>query len=117
MALDDDIEDAISRIYDATQKTQSVLDEIAGGLIAEADLSIDELTDMAEDAPIVRLVNSIILSAVGSGASDIHIEPQENNVRVRFRQDGLLYEQTIIPKTHLKAVVSRIKIVGRHEYR
>ena len=112
MALDDDIEDAISRIYDASQKTQSVLDEIAGGLEADPDLSIDELMDMAEDAPIVRLVNSIILSAVGCGASDIHIEPQESSVRVRFRLDGLLYEQTTIPKTHLKAVVSRIKIVG-----
>ncbi len=112
LALEDDIEDAIARIYDASQKTQSVLDEIALGFETEPDLSIDELMGMAADAPIVRLVNTIILSAIGSGASDIHIEPQENGVRVRFRQDGMLYEQTTIPKVHLKAVVSRLKIVA-----
>ena len=76
MALDDDIEDAIGRIHDASQKTQSVLDEIAGGLDSEPDLSVDELMGMAEDAPIVRLVNSIILSCRKQRCvSDIHIEP------------------------------------------
>jgi type IV pilus assembly protein PilB len=113
LALENDIQDAIARLYDNKLKTQSVLDEIAEEPSAEPDITVDELMGMAEDAPIVRLVNSILQSAIATGASDIHIEPQETSVRVRFRQDGLLYEQTALPRSHLAAVVSRLKIMSR----
>ncbi|MDE2127464.1 MAG: type II/IV secretion system protein [Armatimonadetes bacterium] len=112
LALESDLQDAINRVYDIRGKAQSALDEINIISTVEAELSPDELADLAEDAPIVRLVNGIVQAAVTSGASDIHIEPQEDTVRVRFRQDGLLYEQMTIPRQHVPAVVSRIKIVS-----
>jgi type IV pilus assembly protein PilB len=107
-----DLADAINRIHDGKRKAQSVLDEIQSATFAEAEISVDELVGMADDAPIVRLVNSILHSAISSGASDIHIEPQENVVRVRFRQDGLLYDQMNFPRGHLPAVVSRLKVMS-----
>lgn len=112
IAFEQDLTDATNRVYDGRQKTQSVLDEIATDDTADPELSIDTLLGLAEDAPIVRLVNSIIGSAVSSGASDIHIEPQETSVRVRYRVDGLLYEQAVIPRKNFPAVVSRIKIIS-----
>ena len=65
-----------------------------------------------DSAPIVRLVNSILESAVSEGASDIHIEPLEKEVRVRYRVDGKLHLSKNIPKTALSAVVTRIKILA-----
>ena len=112
LALEPDLEDAINRVHDARHKAQTVLEEIEEGARQEVDLSVDELVGMAEDAPIVRLVNGIIQAAVSSGASDIHIEPMEKHVRVRCRQDGLLYDQMNFPRRHLAAVVSRLKIMA-----
>lgn len=65
-----------------------------------------------EDAPVVRLVNSILNQAVQGRCSDIHIEPQKNEVRIRFRLDGELYEVINLPLNSLAAVVSRLKIMA-----
>ncbi len=113
VVFETDLMDAIGRVYDIRQRTQKVLDEIAEAPGPDPELSIDTLIGMAEDAPIVRLVNSLIQSAVSSGASDLHIEPQEKSVRIRFRQDGVLYEQATLPRQHLAAVASRIKIMAQ----
>jgi len=107
-----DLADAINRVHDGKRKAQSVLDEITSTTDAGPEISVDELVGMADDAPIVRLVNSVLHSAISSGASDIHIEPQEHVVRVRFRQDGILYDQMTFPRGHLPAVVSRLKVVA-----
>ncbi len=112
LAFQADILQSINRIYDMRQAALSVLDEINEAAQADPDLSLDELVGLAEGAPIVRLVNSIVHTGVSSGASDIHIEPQEKVVRVRFRQDGLLYDQMTFPRHHLPAVVSRIKVMS-----
>jgi type IV pilus assembly protein PilB len=112
LALQSDLIEGINRAYDVQQKAQRVLEEMTETPSAEAELSVDELVGLAEDAPIVRLVNGIISGAVTAGASDIHIEPQEHQVRVRFRVDGLLYDQMTLPRHHLAAVVSRIKIMA-----
>lgn len=66
----------------------------------------------AEDAPIVRLVDSILNNAIYARASDIHLEPQESNVRVRYRVDGLLSDVLNFPRAIHRAVVSRIKIIS-----
>jgi type IV pilus assembly protein PilB len=113
LALEADLNEAINRVYDVRHKAQSVLEEITELPPTEQDLSVDELVGLAEDAPIVRLVNTMVQSALDLGASDIHIEPQEPCVRVRFRLDGLLYDQMTIPTYHQAAVVSRIKIMSR----
>ncbi len=68
--------------------------------------------DLAEDAPIAKTVNVILEYAIKSRASDIHIEPRENIVQVRYRVDGVLRETMTLPKTILAAVVSRIKILA-----
>ncbi len=113
LAFRAELMEAINRIYDFRSKSLSVLEEIADTPREVRELSVDDLVGLAEDAPIVRLVNSILHAAINSGVSDIHIEPMEHNVRVRFRQDGLLHEQMTFPQQHLSAVVSRIKIMAR----
>jgi type IV pilus assembly protein PilB len=113
LAFAADITEAINRAFDVRHKAASALRDIEDVGPSQLDLSVDELVGMAEDAPIVRLVNGIVQGALSMGASDIHIEPMEREVRVRYRLDGLLYDQTSIPKPHLAAVVSRIKIMSR----
>jgi type IV pilus assembly protein PilB len=113
LALASEIQDALNNAYTMRSAAENVLKEIRESESAsEPDLSVDQLVDLAEDAPIIRLVNSIIAGAVNSSASDIHIEPQEISVRVRYRMDGILYEQMTIPTQHHAAVVSRIKIMS-----
>ena len=111
LAFANDIDDAIKRAFDATRKALSVLEEI-GDTGAESEIPIEALLGLAADAPIVRLVTSMVQGAIGAGASDIHIEPAESNVRVRYRLDGLLYEQMTIPRNHLAATISRLKIMS-----
>lgn len=65
-----------------------------------------------EEAPIIRMVNSMLIQAVRGRASDIHIEPQEENTRVRFRIDGELYQVLTLPQISMAAVVSRLKIMS-----
>ena len=79
----------------------------------EEDLApVTEIRESAEDAPVIKLVNSIIGQAVEEGVSDIHLEPDGRNMRVRFRVDGVLSETTTIPRRMVAGVVSRIKIMG-----
>ena len=80
----------------------------------DVDMSDDirHLRELAEEAPIVELVNNIMSQAVEQGASDIHIEPAEFNFRVRFRIDGVLQTQHSLPRDRFSAVVSRIKLVS-----
>src|SRR5690606_10433596 len=80
----------------------------------ESDASDKEVSEeeVSEDSPIAQTVNMLIEYAVASGASDIHIEPRENNVSVRYRIDGVLRETNKLPKNVLAALVSRIKILA-----
>jgi type IV pilus assembly protein PilB len=75
------------------------------------DLSADELAKSAEDAPIVKFVNKIIYKALEEKASDIHIEPFEKMVSIRYRKDGVLHEAVSPPKKVFNAIISRIKIM------
>ncbi len=101
------IEDAINRVYgrDDGGAHQGVPE------VSEDD--IETLLDLASEAPVVKLVNSIISRAVEEHASDIHIEPLEDEVRVRFRVDGVLNEVDRLQRGLLPAIVSRIKIMAR----
>ena len=71
-----------------------------------------ELRESADDAPVIKLVYSILGQAATEGASDIHFEPGEDDMRVRFRVDGVLYEAARVPKRMVSGVVSRIKIMS-----
>ena len=80
-----------------------------------AEESLAAVSDMqasAEDAPVIKLVYSILAQAVGEGASDVHLEPEEGELRIRFRVDGVLKEAAHVPKRMIGAVISRLKIMS-----
>ncbi len=79
----------------------------------ELDFRTENLEELAREAPIINLVNTIITSALKSGASDIHLEPFENEVKIRYRIDGLLYEKPAPPRKLFPAITTRIKIMAR----
>ncbi len=76
------------------------------------DLSLDEMLQSAEGAPVIRMVNMMLVEALRTGASDIHIEPMEKKVRLRYRIDGALVEKPGPPKSLQNAVLSRVKIMS-----
>ncbi len=82
------------------------------GLDTTEDIDVNSLQSMAEEAPVVRLVNQVISQAVREGASDIHISPEKNAVQVRFRVDGKLHNVPAPPKYMILPIVSRIKILA-----
>jgi type IV pilus assembly protein PilB len=90
-------------------ETQSALDEIE----IEAEEDDLEIDDGVSDAPLVRLVNSIIMQAATDGASDIHFEPQEDCLLVRVRVDGVLNESQRIPKRMANGVTTRLKVLAK----
>ena len=77
------------------------------------EISAEALAKQGEDAPVVRLVNVVLMSAIQKGASDIHIEPYEKELRVRYRIDGILYNIMAPPMKFRDAIVSRIKIMSK----
>lgn len=103
------LENAFAKLYSDTDG----LDDLGDGLDGSADESdIARLRDMANDAPVIRLVNLMIRKALEAGASDIHIEPSDTALSVRFRIDGALIIQDSPPKRLHAAIVSRIKIMS-----
>lgn len=76
------------------------------------DVAVASLQDMAEEAPVVRLVNSILTQAVREGASDVHISPEKDHVQLRFRVDGRLREVPAPPRNYFLPIVSRLKILA-----
>jgi len=107
--------EAIERTYEATTALQKIVDDIEPGAMdpeREGDADISQLRDMASEAPVVRLVNLLLEEAVERDASDVHIEPFEDTLRVRYRIDGLLYEQEAPPRGLQAALTSRIKIMA-----
>jgi type IV pilus assembly protein PilB len=110
LALSDEIEQAVNRSYDAL----GALDQFLVGFgNADVRAKIGTALDAADDnAPVVQVVTRIITQAVRSRASDIHIEPQDTQVRVRFRIDGALVPAATLPVGIGQALVSRIKIMA-----
>ena len=90
------------------------LEEEEGGEVHTLDHleSERDLLDLANEAPIIKLINLVITGAVKERASDIHLEPFEREVRVRYRIDGVLYEKFTVPRSQQAAVVSRVKIMA-----
>ena len=107
--------EAIERAYGAGTPLQKIVEGIepaALDLEAERDADVGQLRDMAAEAPVVRLVNLLLEAAIAGDASDVHIEPYEDTLRVRYRIDGLLYEQEAPPRRLQAALTSRIKIMA-----
>jgi len=111
VAAEVDIEALISRL----NSLESAVSEAVSEDQAEADLSaadVTELRESADDAPVIKLVYSILGQAVNEGASDVHFEIEERDMRVRFRVDGVLNEAARVPRRMVAGVVSRIKIMS-----
>lgn len=107
----EEINDAIGRWYDEAIGAANADDELVvlsetsgGGAGADGEVG-------ANDAPVIKLVNQILMESFNAGASDIHIEPLENTVRVRYRIDGQLHEVANHPRNLLSAIVARFKIM------
>jgi general secretion pathway protein E len=119
VATEDIINDAINRYY-PLETSKEMMEELSsteeeGPSEFEFDVGAMEEKDImqqANEAPIVKLVNHIIVQATKEGASDIHIEPFEKELRVRYRIDGEMYQRVIPPKRYQSAIVSRIKIMA-----
>lgn len=111
-----EFETALGTIYrdsasEAAQVAADADDDLAS--LADTAASIDDLLAQNDDAPVVRLINALLLEAVKEGASDVHIETEERRLLVRFRVDGILRE-VISPKRALAPLlVSRIKVMGK----
>ncbi|UCF78713.1 MAG: Flp pilus assembly complex ATPase component TadA, partial [Candidatus Eiseniibacteriota bacterium] len=115
IAPESDIKKAIDTYYDSADSLATVMKSMEEDVELVEDQVEEEATgvaDEAEQAPIVKLVNSLITDAVRKRASDIHIEPYEKNLRVRFRIDGVLYEMMAPPFRMKAAIVSRLKIMA-----
>jgi type II secretion system protein E len=116
LSTESDIRAAIDQYYGAPGGLDDVIKTMDAAKLAA--LAPDEqgskaLTKAAEDAPVVRLVNLVFMKAVKDKASDIHIEPEENLVRIRFRIDGILHEIATAPKELQNIISSRIKILSK----
>ena len=108
------IERAYDQLYGEGQsRMDDIVEEIKAGDESYGADSIERLRDLAAEAPIIRLVNMIINHAVELRASDIHIEPFENTLKVRYRIDGVLQATESPPARSTAAVISRIKIMAR----
>jgi general secretion pathway protein E len=105
--------EAIDRTYDgAATVLQRIVEGIEEERGPEGEEDVSHLRDMAFEAPVVRLVNLLVENAIATEASDIHIEPFEDTLRVRYRIDGILYDQESPPRRLRDAVTSRIKLMA-----
>ncbi len=119
--------DTVEPVLSTLDMIQSIIDQYYGAIGSAEELvkgmtkekmdasakSIKGLAGVAEEAPVIKLVNLIILQAVKDKASDIHIEPAEDKVLIRFRIDGILHEVQQIPKHLQSALVSRVKVMAK----
>jgi type IV pilus assembly protein PilB len=113
VAVERDLRQALARVWSLASDAGAVshlLDDFDAGDVTASDESTTESS--AEDAPIVRLVDMLIVDAVAQRASDIHVETQREGVRVRFRVDGVLRDVTSAPRSAAAAVTSRLKILA-----
>jgi type IV pilus assembly protein PilB len=115
VATETAIKRAIDRFYDSADSLAEVMRDIEEDdfeVVEDMDEDLALAEAQSEDAPVVKLVNSLISDAVNKGASDIHIEPFEKSMRVRFRIDGQLHEMMSPPIKMRSAITSRIKIMA-----
>lgn len=113
-ALEEDIQEAIKRNYAQSLSTQvtQALKETGKYDVKIKVVDSDKIGKIIREAPIAKIVSTLLEFAIKAKASDIHIEPEEGKTRVRYRIDGILHEKLVLPKTVHEAVVSRIKILS-----
>jgi general secretion pathway protein E len=116
LAPEGELRDAIERLYGTgTSSMGRIVENMEGesGGGDEEQETIEHLKDMASEVPVIRLVNLLISRAVEQRASDIHIEPFEKDLKVRYRIDGILYNVETPPKALKAAIISRVKLMAK----
>ncbi len=127
VAAESAVQEAIQKYYAVPRSEPSALEvasqaltDMPGGIESEVEvledldeISVDALARQGEEAPVIRLVNVLLMSAISKGASDIHIEPYEKEYRVRYRIDGVLYNIMNPSLKFRDAIASRIKIMSK----
>ncbi len=116
VAAEEDVEGLLSRLGTLqSAAAEAIIEEHDREDEAEEGQGLAEVSEMqasAEDAPVIKLVYSILAQGVSEGASDIHLEPEADELRIRFRVDGVLKEAAHVPKRMISAVISRLKIMS-----
>jgi len=117
LALRETVFEGINKVYDRMHGLEGTAGEVLqdddlGSIAHEIEESTKDILDVTDEAPIIRLVNSILAQAVKDRVSDIHIEPYEKHLSVRFRKDGILREVLRPPRRFQASIASRIKIMG-----
>ena len=110
LASEQEILDAIEKHYGESERRGLAETEAEPGAATE---DLEQLRDMASEAPVIRLVNAMIAQAVERRASDIHIEPFEKEFRIRYRVDGILFNQDTPPRELKAAIISRLKLMAK----
>ncbi|SDJ60196.1 MULTISPECIES: GspE/PulE family protein [Bradyrhizobium] len=110
-----EIERALRKLYQdpGTESHADVGEDTASPIDAGSEYDIERLRDIANEAPVIRLVNQIISRAVERGASDVHIEPGRDAVAIRYRIDGFLQQDRIVPASLRAALTTRVKIMAK----
>jgi type IV pilus assembly protein PilB len=109
------IDKVIEQYYGATGTVKEVIDELNKGKIDQKDRPVDakDLAKMAEEAPVIKLVNLTVMQAIKERASDIHVEPSDDALMIRYRIDGIMHESQRLPKHLQGAFSSRIKVMAQ----
>ncbi|MFB6346132.1 MAG: GspE/PulE family protein [bacterium] len=116
IAVESEIVEALNEFYGAEDEISGIIEEASQDDVdvmstTDSDLE-DNVEEMAEETPVIKLVNMILLESVKHDASDIHLEPFEHKFMVRLRMDGVLHEMDPPPKEFQSAIISRIKIMA-----
>lgn len=106
-----ELEEAINRAFDVREKASQAIEEFRQQRGSTEEVEAAETMEV-EDVPVVRLVNSVLIGGINAEASDIHLEPQQPQMRVRYRVDGLLQDAMTIPKYIERAAISRLKVMA-----
>jgi len=116
VATETEIKKALDEAYTVKGSMEDVIksmDEQKVGVVEKGEeIELSELKGMVEEPPVIRLVNMMIMDAVQERASDIHIEPEENKLSIRFRIDGVLRQEKMPPKHFQSAIISRVKVLA-----
>jgi general secretion pathway protein E len=109
LGIPSEIDSSLNRLYDTDKRSDTTCN---GSVSAQYLDDVEQLKELAGEAPVIKLVNQLIHGAAEAGASDIHIEPFEDQLKVRYRIDGLLREMDVPPTQSSAAVISRVKIMA-----
>jgi general secretion pathway protein E len=112
LALPSEMDAAFERLYGADRNIDRIVSDIVVTSEEDDSVEVQHLKDLASEAPVIRLVNLVFERALDSRASDIHIEPFESRLIIRYRVDGVMVEQESPPRRLSAAVISRIKIMA-----